>query len=103
LSGVRLESDLLVVPADTKYGWGSRRYLRFDYCTPVPFCPNLIDTSLLSLDDKQWIDAFHATCRDKLTSALLLQAASSAASPEAQMEDLQRSLSWIERCTRPLG
>lgn len=100
MAGVRLESDLLVVPAQTKYGWGSRPFLRFDYCTPVPFCPGLIDTALLSPDDRHWIDAFHATCREKLTPSLLLQAAATAASPEAQAEDVQRSLRWIERNTR---
>lgn len=101
--GVRLESDLLVVATKTKYDWGSRPFLRFEYCTPVPFCPNLIEATLLSPEDKQWIDTFHVNCREQLTAGLLRQAAATAPSPEAQEADVQRSLAWIERNTKPIS
>ena len=46
--GIRIEADLVVQPAETRYAWGSRPFLGFRYCTPVPFCPALIDVSLLT-------------------------------------------------------
>merc|ERR1719174_723132 len=54
--GIRVEADLLVEAAATKYEWGTRPYLRFRNLTPVPFCRALIDTDLLSEEEIKWID-----------------------------------------------
>lgn len=99
--GFRIESDLLVVKADTKYSWGAREYLRMRYCTPVPMCAALLDLSLLSPAEVEWIDALHAQCREEVTSALLAQAAN-APSDAARETDVARSLAWLERATQPL-
>ena len=63
--GIRIEADLVVQPAETRYAWGSRPFLGFRYCTPVPFCPALIDVSLLTPAQRAWVDAHHARCREK--------------------------------------
>ena len=63
--GIRIEADLVVQPAETRYAWGSRPFLGFRYCTPVPFCPALIDVSLLTPAQRAWVDAHHARCREE--------------------------------------
>lgn len=94
--GIRLEADLVVEARETKYAWGSRAYLGFRYCTPVPFCRELIDLALLEPAQRAWLDAHHARCREQLTPELLRAAA---AGDDA---DFKRSAAWLERVTRPL-
>ena len=67
--GIRIESDLVVQPAETRYAWGSRPFLGFRYCTPVPFCPALIDVSLLTPAQRVWVDAHHVRCREEAPAA----------------------------------
>ena len=94
--GIRIESDLVATEAETKYGWGSRPYLRFEYVTPVPMCRALIDVSLLAAEEVTWLDEFHARCRAEL-SAELLRDAAGADDPECA-----RTLAWLHRETEPI-
>ena len=94
--GIRIESDLVATEAETKYGWGSRPYLRFEYVTPVPMCRALIDVSLLAAEEVTWLDEFHARCRAEL-SAELLRDAAGADDPECA-----RTLAWLHRETAPI-
>ena len=48
--------------AETKYAYGTRAWLKFEYLTPLPFSRSLTDPSLLLEDEVQWIDAFHSQC-----------------------------------------
>ena len=103
--GVRLESDLVVEAAATKYGWGSRPYLQFRYLTPVPFCRKLIDTALLDGVEIEWLDAFHATCREQITLERLQTAAGAHAAGVDQataIEDAAKAWAWLERETAPM-
>jgi len=101
--GVRLESDLVIVSAETRFDWGARPYLCFAYTTPVPFCRELVDMSLLSPTEVRWIDNFHAECRNVLTKELFAQAARAAGDSEAaQSEDVKRSIEWVIKATEPL-
>lgn len=68
--GIRIESDLVVASADTRYAFGARPWLRFEYLTKVPFCRALIDTSLLSAAEKDWVDAYHRDVHDTLMAAV---------------------------------
>eukprot|EP01043_Picozoa_sp_COSAG02_P057162 COSAG02_NODE_6894_length_3302_cov_1.871995_2_plen_189_part_00 len=68
--GIRIESDLVVVSADTRFAFGARPWLRFEYLTKVPFCRALIDTSLLSMAEKDWINAYHEDVRETLMASL---------------------------------
>ena len=49
----------------------SQRFLKFDYLTLVPMCRKLVDISLLSSSEKQWLDAYHAQVWEELKGELL--------------------------------
>ena len=102
--GIRIESDLVVQPAETRYAWGTRPFLGFRYCTPVPFCHALIDVSLLTPAQRAWVDAHHARCREEVTAGLLRHAArGGGAVGDAEIKaDVERSLAWLEAATKPL-
>jgi len=102
--GIRIESDLVVQLAATRYAWGTRPYLSFRYCTPVPFCRALVDASLLTPSQREWVDAHHVRCRKEVTAELLRRAArGGGAVGEAEIEeDVKRSLAWLEAATQPL-
>jgi len=92
--GVRLESDMISVPAETKYCWGERPYLRFLYTTPVPFCRRLIERALLSADEMAWLDKHHAQCRVELTPEI--------AKLGLPKEDEAAALAWLQRETESI-
>lgn len=102
--GIRIEADLVVQPAETRYAWGSRPFLGFRYCTPVPFCPALIDVSLLTPAQRAWVDAHHARCREEVAAGLLRHAArgGGAASDAEIKADVARALAWLEAATKLL-
>ena len=73
--GIRIESDLVSVPATTPTAEpmppvGSRQWLAFEYVTKVPFCRKLIAVDLLSKQETAWIDAYHADVLAALTPLL---------------------------------
>ena len=93
--GFRIESDLVAVLASTKYEYGTRAWLKFEYLTPLPFSRSLTDPSLLLEDEIQWIDAFHADCWATVAPLLTHQNLDDAA-------DAARARQWLWRETRPL-
>jgi Xaa-Pro aminopeptidase len=64
--GIRIENLIAVQPAAPLPGGDSRDMLAFETLTWVPIDRHLIDPALLSQDERDWIDSYHATCRDKL-------------------------------------
>lgn len=93
--GIRLESDLLVVPAQTRFGFGDRPFLAFDYLTLVPMCPDLISLELLDQAQLDYLNRFHSLCRDQIEPLL----------DAAHMDndaDAERAQKWLHRVTRPL-
>ncbi|KAJ1459728.1 peptidase M24, structural domain-containing protein [Pelagophyceae sp. CCMP2097] len=93
--GFRIESGLVVACVETRYAWGARKWLNFEYVTPVPMCRALIDASLLSPDELAWVDAHHARCRLDVAPLLTAEALGDA-------EDAARALRWLQAQTRPL-
>jgi Xaa-Pro aminopeptidase len=77
--GIRLENLLMVQPAEMKDA--KKPFLRFETLTLAPFDRALIDTALLTEEERRWIDAYHArvwqnveasldgACRDWLAGA----------------------------------
>ncbi len=59
--GIRIENLIVVVAAPPIPGGDDRKMLRFDTLTFVPLDRRLIDTSLLSSAERDWIDQYHAT------------------------------------------
>ncbi len=66
--GIRLENLVLVQPAE--FPATTRRFLRFETLSWAPFDRRLINPSLLSPDERGWIDAYHRMVVAKLSPHL---------------------------------
>ncbi|KAI1001740.1 putative Xaa-Pro aminopeptidase P [Podosphaera aphanis] len=59
--GVRIENVLIVREAETLHHFGDKPYLRFEHVTMVPYCRKLIDTGLLTPQERTWLNRYHET------------------------------------------
>ncbi|KAI5282326.1 hypothetical protein KEM54_002838, partial [Ascosphaera aggregata] len=73
---------------DTKYAFGDKPYLGFEHVTMSPICKRLIEPSLLSKDEKEWLNSYHKEIFDKT-------------SPYFENEEF--TLNWLKRETSPLA
>src|SRR6056297_1925380 len=81
--GIRIE-NLIVVEELTPLPQGDgATHLGFETLTYAPIDRRLIDPALLSASERDWIEAYHAACRDKLGPLL---------SPNARL--------WLEKVTQ---
>jgi Xaa-Pro aminopeptidase len=67
-------------------GGGDREMLRFETLTLAPIDRRLVMPELLTQEERDWLDAYHAHVRAKLA-------------PHLQGE----ALAWLEQATRPLA
>ena len=58
--GIRIENMFMTKEVQTKHSFGDKPFLGFEYVTMVPYCQNLIDTSLLTDAEKNWLNAYNA-------------------------------------------
>ncbi|CAK7339530.1 unnamed protein product [Dovyalis caffra] len=84
--GIRLENVLIVNKAGTKFNFGDKGYLSFEHITWAPYQTKLIDLSLLVPEEINWLNTYHARCRDILASHL----------DESEM-------AWLNKATEPSG
>jgi len=70
--GIRLETLVSVVKANTTFNFDGHTYLAFKPATLVPFEPKLIKYNLLSPAQIQWLDDYHKLC-EKQTGDYLKQ------------------------------
>jgi Xaa-Pro aminopeptidase len=68
--GVRIENLVLNVPAATSEGYTFAEFLEFETLTLCPIDTRCIDHSLLRADEVAWLNAYHATVRDRLSPLL---------------------------------
>jgi len=68
--GIRIENLIVVEQAEALEGADDRDMLGFMNLTWVPIDRRLIDTSLLSQAEVNWINTYHATVRDKISPQL---------------------------------
>ncbi|XP_047391877.1 xaa-Pro aminopeptidase 2 isoform X2 [Sciurus carolinensis] len=85
--GIRLEDVALVVEAKTKY---PGTYLTFEVVSFVPYDRNLIDVSLLSPEQLQYLNHYYQTIREKVA-------------PELQSRQMLEELAWLQQHTEPLS
>jgi Xaa-Pro aminopeptidase len=83
--GIRIENLVIVTEAAPVAG-GERPMLGFETLTLAPIDRRLIDTSLLSPAERDWLNAHHARVRETL-------------SPILDGDDR----AWLEAATSPLG
>ncbi|MEM9011466.1 MAG: aminopeptidase P family protein [Pseudomonadota bacterium] len=82
--GIRIE-NLIVVTSPEVPPLGDRPMLGFETLTYVPIDRRLIDTALLTAEERIWLDAYHAETRARLSSRLSDDAAD-----------------WLAQATEPL-
>ncbi|KAM3867009.1 xaa-Pro aminopeptidase 2 [Diretmus argenteus] len=83
--GIRIEDVAVVVPVHTKYGVN---YLTFETVSLVPYDRKLIDTSLLSIEQLQWLNSYYETIRTLM-------------GPELDRQGLHKEKEWMLRHTEP--
>ncbi|OAQ99509.1 hypothetical protein LLEC1_01707 [Akanthomyces lecanii] len=84
--GIRIENIMIVVEVPTK-NKSSTPYYGFENVTMVPYCRNLMDLSLLSPEEKDWINARNAETLEKT---------------QGLVADDEIALAWLRRNTEPL-
>jgi Xaa-Pro aminopeptidase len=67
--GIRIE-NLIVVSEPEEIPGGDRRMMRFETITLAPIDINLVEPSLLTTDERNWLNAYHARVRETLSPVL---------------------------------
>lgn len=82
--GIRIENLLLVTPARKIHG-GERTMMGFETLTLAPYDKRLIDVSLLTPDERKWVNAYHRRVAREVGPSLGA-----------------KDKTWLERATSPL-
>lgn len=85
--GIRIENMIMAKEAATNHKFGDKPWLAFEHVTMVPMCRKLIDSKILSSEEKEWLNTYHQEVWDK-THAFF-------------NDDL--TLTWLKRETAPIG
>ncbi|KAM4055647.1 metallopeptidase family M24 domain-containing protein [Hirsutella rhossiliensis] len=85
--GVRIENVMLVREVETDHCFGDKPFLGFSHVTMVPYCQNLVDTTLLTSAEKEWLNAYSAEILDKTRGFF---------------ENDPLTMAWLMRETRPV-
>ena len=85
--GIRIENVMIVNKVATPYQFGGLEYLGFEHVTFVPIQTKLIDKSLLTAEEIEWINAYHLKCREYVGPL---------------MKKDEPGLKWLERETIPI-
>lgn len=64
--GIRLENVLIVNKAKTSFNFGEKGYLEFEHITWAPYQKKLMDLTLLTPEEIEWINLYHSDCREVL-------------------------------------
>ncbi|KAG2340928.1 Creatinase/aminopeptidase [Suillus weaverae] len=84
--GIRTESVVIVREAKTPNNFGNG-YLCFEHVTMCPIQTKLIDFSVLTAQEKEWLNSYHAETLEKVGPLL---------------RNDQRALQWLERECSPV-
>ncbi|KAF9286694.1 hypothetical protein BGZ68_002647 [Mortierella alpina] len=68
--GIRIENVLLVRNVETRHRFGDKAYYGFEHVTFVPIQTKMIDRSLLSREEIEWLNRYHEECLEKVTPYL---------------------------------
>jgi len=68
--GIRIENVLLVRNVQTKHRFGGKAYYGFEHVTFVPIQTKMIERSLLSKEEAEWLNRYHEECLEKVTPFL---------------------------------
>jgi Xaa-Pro aminopeptidase len=85
--GIRIENVLVVRKVETRHQFGGKEYYGFEHITFVPIQTKMIERSLLSQAEVDWINRYHAECLEKVTP---------------YMEKDSPGLRWLQRGAVPI-
>ncbi|KIM42178.1 hypothetical protein M413DRAFT_26983 [Hebeloma cylindrosporum] len=85
--GIRIENIVMVKEAKTPNNFGDKGYLGFEHVTMCPIHKKLIDTSLITEQEKTWLNKYHEETFEKVSPLL---------------KNDPRALEWLERECSPL-
>ncbi|KAJ2913801.1 hypothetical protein MD484_g6610, partial [Candolleomyces efflorescens] len=68
--GIRIENVVLVKEAETPNNFGQKGYLGFEHVTLCPIQTKLVDASLLTEQEKKWLNEYHKETWDKVSPLL---------------------------------
>ncbi|GFO35709.1 Xaa-pro aminopeptidase 1 [Plakobranchus ocellatus] len=88
--GIRIENCVKVVKAKTKHNFGGKGYLTFEPITIVPLQRKMIDASMLTEKEVNWLNNYHAKVRELVGQELLKQGK-------------KNVYQWLLRQTEPIG
>ncbi|KAL5121782.1 hypothetical protein ACEQ8H_000469 [Pleosporales sp. CAS-2024a] len=84
--GIRVENVIMVKEVETKHKFGDKPYLGFEHVTMTPHCRNLVDMSLLTDDEKKFLNDYHKEVFDKTSKFF---------------ENDSLTMDWLKRETAP--
>lgn len=76
----------MVKEVQTNHRFGDKPYLGFEHVTMVPMCRKLIESSLLTAQEKKWLNDYHSEVMEKTKEFF---------------KDDQRTMRWLERECAP--
>lgn len=85
--GIRIENVAVVKEVKTPFQFGDRPFLGFGHVTMTPYCRKLIDVSLLTQDERDWLNDHHKEIFEKTQDFF---------------KDDELTLAWLKRETAPL-
>lgn len=68
--GVRLETIIMAVPANTKNSFNDKQYVAFEAVSFVPYWKSLIDFDIMTPAEIEWLNNYHTQCRKKIGKML---------------------------------
>ncbi|GAB1320092.1 putative Xaa-Pro aminopeptidase P [Madurella fahalii] len=84
--GIRIENLALVREVKTEHTFGDKPFLGFEHVTMVPYCRNLIDETLLTAEEKEWLNKSNKEIFEKT---------------EGFFKDDELTRAWLVRETQP--
>ncbi|XP_069469076.1 xaa-Pro aminopeptidase 2-like [Ambystoma mexicanum] len=88
--GIRIEDVVLVVEAQTQHIFGGQPYLTFQPVSLVPYDRKLINESMISDEQIEYLDRHYRTIRDIM-------------GPELKSQSLEEEHEWLMRHTEPFS
>ena len=86
--GIRIENIIMIKEVETKYKFGDKPFLGFEHVTMVPYCQNLINPSLLTSQEKQWLNESNIEILEKTRDFF---------------RDDPLTMAWLARETQPIN
>ncbi|KIL60909.1 hypothetical protein M378DRAFT_193546 [Amanita muscaria Koide BX008] len=68
--GIRIENIMLVQVSKTPNNFGDKGYLGFEHVTLCPIHKKLVEISLLSAEERKWLNDYHAEVWEKISPHL---------------------------------